>query len=256
MPKLSLPAKLFVAGALALVAVAGVGLLAHRPARAQDLSQSVADEKVAKAWEKFYYEPAKACMECHTFPIKARDKALDLVMLTEYAIWQTHDKHAQAYAVLKGPRGKQIAEVLKKDVLKADAGCLNCHAQNNLIEENKAKKAGVNLELEDGISCGGCHGPSGGEGSWHGDHAIVNGPWRKKTAEEKFKRGMRDLRDPVVRAELCLSCHVGNAAEGKVVTHAMMAAGHPPLPPFEIATFSKNQPQHWRDAAKVPAFAK
>ena len=72
--------------------------------------------------------------------------------------------------------------------------------------------------------------------------------------EDKKKRGLRDLRDPATRATLCLSCHVGNVAEGKVVTHAMFAAGHPPLPPIEIASFSRNEPQHWRDAAHVPFF--
>src|SRR5262245_37689459 len=98
MSRLSLPRKLFGAGALALAVAAGAWLPAHRAARAQDLSQSVADDKVAKAWEKFSYEPASACSECHTFPIRQREKSLDLVILTEYSIWQTHDKHAQAYA--------------------------------------------------------------------------------------------------------------------------------------------------------------
>ena len=51
-----------------------------------------------------------------------------------------------------------------------------------------------------------------------------------------------------------MSCHIGNAAEGKVVTHGMFAAGHPPLPPIEIAQFTKNQPQHWRDSRDVPLF--
>ena len=32
---------------------------------------------------------------------------------------------------------------------------------------------------------------------------------------------------------MCLSCHLGNAREGRVVTHEMYAAGHPPLPGFE-----------------------
>ena len=54
--------------------------------------------------------------------------------------------------------------------------------------------------------------------------------------------------------KLCLSCHVGNAAQGKVITHAMYAAGHPPLPAMDIATFALNQPQHWRDAADVLFF--
>src|SRR5262249_59421636 len=47
-------------------------------------------------------------------------------------------------------------------------------------------------------------------------------------------------------ARLCASCHVGNTAEGKVVTHAMYAAGHPPLPGVEIATFSDAMPRHWQ----------
>ena len=38
-------------------------------------------------------------------------------------------------------------------------------------------------------------------------------------------------------AEVCLSCHVGNAQQGKVVTHEMFAAGHPPISGFEIETF-------------------
>src|SRR5205807_1825184 len=49
-----------------------------------------------------------------------------------------------------------------------------------------------------------------------------------------------------------MSCHIGNAVEGKVVSHAMMAAGHPPLPPIEMATFTRNEPQHWRDPKSVP----
>jgi cytochrome c553 len=65
--------------------------------------------------------------------------------------------------------------------------------------------------------------------------------------------GMRDLWDPQVRATLCASCHIGNAAEGKVVTHAMYAAGHPPLPSVELATFSDAMPRHWKYIAEKPA---
>ena len=56
---------------------------------------------------------------------------------------------------------------------------------------------------------------------------------------------MTNLRDPVKRTALCLSCHLGDAATGKVVTHEMYAAGHPPLPPFEVASFGAALPQHW-----------
>jgi hypothetical protein len=209
-----------------------------------------------EAWKNLQYQEAVACTKCHVQPggndlpdpEKKKARSLDVVLLTEYAIWKTHDKHAQAFAVLKGPRGQAMADRLKQDVTKRDAGCLSCHAMDNLA----SRAEGGSLDRQDGVSCGGCHGPSKGKDSWYGDHSDP--AWRKMSAEEKFKKGLRDLRDPAVRATLCMSCHIGNAAEGKVVTHVMFAAGHPPLPPIEIATFSRNEPQHWRDARNVPLF--
>jgi hypothetical protein len=62
---------------------------------------------------------------------------------------------------------------------------------------------------------------------------------------EKVAKGLRDMRDPATRAERCAACHVGNSAEGKFVTHAMYAAGHPPLPPLEVMTYSLGQPRHY-----------
>ena len=59
-------------------------------------------------------------------------------------------------------------------------------------------------------------------------------------------KGMTDLWDPVRRTEVCASCHVGNYKEQKIITHAMYAAGHPPLPSFEPASFSEFQPRHWQ----------
>jgi hypothetical protein len=192
------------------------------------------------------YDGAQECKNCHTQQTTLEQgAALPFVMLDEYAIWKTLDKHAQAYAVLRTERSQKMAKLLKTDVLKPEGGCLNCHAMNAL-----KTSPGETFNPEDGVSCGGCHGPSSG---WLNDHSKP--AWRKLPPEEKSRRRMKDLRDPVVRAELCMSCHVGNAAEGKVVTHAMFAAGHPPLPPFEVATFCQNEPQHWRDAKEVPFFS-
>ena len=82
--------------------------------------------------------------------------------------------------------------------------------------------------MSQGVSCDGCHGPAE---RWLQPHAFNTKMWRALSPEEKETRfGMFNVRDPVKQAQLCMSCHVGNAAEGKVVTHAMMAAGHPPLP--------------------------
>jgi hypothetical protein len=208
------------------------------------------------AWEKFTYQDSVQCKRCHTAPTAdyKEAKSLEFVLLTEYAIWKTHDKHAQAYAVLDGVRGKRMGRLLGFDVekdatWKERAGCLGCHAMDDLSKENVAKGAGKGLDPLDGVSCGGCHGPSS---YWNGEH--VKPEWRQKTPRQKFQAGMRDLRDPAVRGRLCMSCHVGDAAAGRVATHAMFAAGHPPLPPIELATFSRNEPKHWRDARDVPAF--
>lgn len=206
-------------------------------------------------WKDLKYQSAAKCASCHSVPngnqLPSDDpnskapRSWDVVLLTEYSIWKSHDKHAQAYAVLAGPRGKRMGEILGQDVLKKETGCLNCHAMGNL--DSKADTGG--LDKLDGVSCGGCHGPSS---KWLGDHQEFS--WRNKTARQKHDLGLRDLRDPEVRSNLCVSCHIGNASEGKVVTHAMFASGHPPLPPIEIATFSKNEPQHWRDPVDVPLF--
>ncbi|HEV3119056.1 MAG TPA: hypothetical protein VGY58_18525, partial [Gemmataceae bacterium] len=96
-----------------------------------------------------------------------------------------------------------------------------------------------------------CHGPDFGRGqSWVDEHGSdVPGrreDWRKLTREAKENQyGMIDLWDPAKRAKKCASCHIGNAEEGKVVTHEMYAAGHPPLPGFEVSTFSDAMPRHW-----------
>jgi hypothetical protein len=76
---------------------------------------------------------------------------------------------------------------------------------------------------------------------------VKRDEWRvlaRTEKEEKF--GMIDLWDSGKRTKLCASCHIGNADEGKFVTHAMYAAGHPPLPGFEGSTFSDAMPRHWQ----------
>jgi hypothetical protein len=195
------------------------------------------------AWKEFKFLGADTCKQCHAAPL---GNATDFVQLNEYTVWQTEDRHAMAYAVLEGPRGKQMGKLLADDekfVLKPKAGCLNCHGMHFPGRE------GEGFHIKDGVGCDGCHGPSE---NWLTPHFAQKLAWRKKTAQEKFDLGMRNLRDPAIRAELCMSCHLGNAREGKVVTHAMFAAGHPPLLSIEVGTFSKNMPQHWWDLKEVP----
>jgi hypothetical protein len=190
------------------------------------------------------YDGAVRCRDCHAKPAEATLRSATFVLLTEYAVWKTEDKHAQAYAVLKNNRSENMGKLLGNvDVTDIKVGCINCHALGTL------KNTTEQFKREDGVSCAGCHGPSE---KWINDHSLPK--WRLNTPEQKSALKMTDLRDPAVRAELCMSCHVGKASEGKVVTHEMFAAGHPPLPPFDVATFSRNLPPHWREPKDVPYF--
>jgi hypothetical protein len=123
---------------------------------------------------------------------------------------------------------------------------VSCHgvvvADEKQIDEDSF---GPEQRLESGVSCVVCHGAYK---EWVNNHAAIIGgaTWKKLTrAEKERNHGLRDLWDPAKRAALCCSCHVGNVAEGKVVTHEMYAAGHPPLPGIEVATFGDAMPRHW-----------
>jgi hypothetical protein len=187
--------------------------------------------------DKGKYLGANYCAQCHEEKGKRSD---EYVLLTEYATWKTKDKHAQAYQKLTEPRAKQMGMLLNiKDVTKEDR-CLNCHAAN-VPKELRVEEGEQAFKIEDGVSCDACHGPSS---NWIVPHSLVT--WRTTPMQKKEALGMRDVRDPIKRSNLCLSCHIGNAAEKKVVTHEMYAAGHPPLPSFEVATFSDEMPRHWR----------
>src|SRR5437899_1727543 len=230
---------------LALLGTAAAALLLVGPSGAPGSAVTLQDKgKVGK------YMGAESCQFCHEAgPKKKSDD--ELVRLDEYAIWKKQDKHSQAYEVLV-PKNNFRAERMW-DNLKGHSGwdreftkelkCLSCHSVPAPEE-----RQGKGFSLADGVSCDGCHGPSNG---WFDEH-FNSKDWRTQSPAYKRNLGLIDLRDPVQRAATCLACHVGSAAEGKVVTHEMYAAGHPPLPGFELATFSESLPKHWRLMKDVP----
>jgi hypothetical protein len=182
------------------------------------------------------------CMSCHTF--RGGNYKDDFVLLNEYATWRLSDRHSLAYAALEGPRGQEIGRLLRQDVTKAETGCLGCHAPQSIAPPLRKQNADI-LRME-GVGCESCHGASE---HWFGPHS--EGTWRDNPGE-KLKKQMIDVRDPRRKAALCYSCHLGDAAQGRVVSHAMFAAGHPPLRSVEVASFSEEMPYHWRRADKVP----
>jgi len=175
--------------------------------------------------------------------------------MTEWQDYNGKDKHQKAFEVLKAERSVRIVHRLG---LGEDAtvvrACLNCHA----LPEADGFVPDRSL-LEEGVTCVACHGPFS---EWATEHqngevwraqADVN-PGRLRPdnwfnldrKKKELNKGMTDLWDPVRRAEVCASCHVGNFQQKKLITHAMYAAGHPPLPSFETAAFSNSQPRHWQ----------
>jgi hypothetical protein len=251
-------------------------LLCYAPA-----AQGDKDGPKGKSAERPYLG-FRTCIRCHNSGPQGVSVALpgggtlDLkddswVLYKEYPIWAEKDKHGQAYTVLLNERSKQIGKALGVSEIHRDRRCLACHTgfpisqmpldKDHLVDKELPKSLDVNL----GVSCEGCHGPGGDrkEGDritlkgWMNPHQIQpvppfdqNKPWRflsPQTKRDDF--GFVDVRSPVSRTRLCASCHIGNVEQGRIVTHEMYAAGHPPLPGFELETFTQQMPRHWEEFA-------
>ena len=180
------------------------------------------------------------------------------VNMNEYTIWGGKDKHHQAYAALLSEKSKAMGRILRVTEIHRDKRCLACHASYPVEQLKSSAENPLLIPADDirhpavflGVNCEGCHGPAGdrldGSGKgWAWEHTAWD-RWRFKSPREKAEFGFRNVRSKVTQAQLCLSCHLGNAAEGKLVTHEMYAAGHPPLPAFEIETFIAEMPPHWQ----------
>jgi len=153
------------------------------------------------------------------------------VLQTEYHSWLRGDKHARAYTVLLNERSRKIAVRLGlKEPAHRAAICLDCHAHN--VPEARREKEFL---LSDGVGCESCHGPAE---RWIRRHVEPGATHAANVAD-----GLYPGAGVEQRARLCLSCHFGTAR--KFVTHRMMGAGHPRLS-FELATFSRMEPMHYR----------
>lgn len=187
-------------------------------------------------------------------------------LLNEAATWANADKHHGSYVALLNERSQKMAKVLGivdkngNSLVHRDVRCIACHSGIPLRElemDLDAEHPGLITEamvkeetLNRGVSCEGCHGVAGETNEldgWETEH-ISKKRWRFMDPKYKAEHyGYYDIRSPVLRTRMCLSCHLGNVKEGRVVTHEMFAAGHPPLPGFELETFSLQEPQHWRN---------
>jgi hypothetical protein len=201
---------------MAAVAVGLLGLIVTlwpRGARAQEPAEPV---------ELHLGAGSCAAQACHGGAADSRQ---------EYKIWATRDRHSRAYEALTGELGQRIGERLGKKPTEAPE-CLTCHGTTGV-------QTAATFDPSDGVSCELCHG---GAQKWLGAHATPG--WKKLTPAAKAARGFRDLTTPKNRAAACVGCHV--AEKGRDITHAIMAAGHPPLV-FDTAKFLDDLPPHWTD---------
>ncbi|HZP66657.1 MAG TPA: cytochrome c family protein [Rudaea sp.] len=162
---------------------------------------------------------------CHGASQTFRDSD---IMQNEFAVWQEFDPHAKAYQVLEKPESRAIAEKLGLgDPTKAKV-CLDCHTDNPA-----ADKRGERFQISDGVGCEACHG---GSELWLNSHAD-----RSVAHTDNLAKGMYATENPIKRAEVCLSCHMGE--KERMITHRIMGAGHPRLS-FELDTFTWLHPHY------------
>lgn len=151
------------------------------------------------------------------------------VWLNEYRIWSADDRHARAYQTLLSPESQRMARKLGLPNAQSAKICLDCHSDNVPPEQR-----GPRFQISDGVGCEACHG---GAGKWIESHTEPGA-----THADNLARGMLATERIEVRAEVCLSCHLGT--RDQFATHRIMGAGHPRLS-FELEAYTANQPAHY-----------
>ena len=152
------------------------------------------------------------------------------VLQSEYVTWTRLDKHARAYSILFSAQSKKIAKNLGIKSAHEERLCVDCHAH-----APPPALRGERFRVDDGVSCEGCHGPAQ---RWLPAHVE-----RGATHSRNIEHGLFPTDDAVQRAQLCLSCHLGN--RDRLVTHRLMGAGHPRMS-FELDTFTVVEPAHFK----------
>lgn len=212
----------------------------------------------------------QGCKLCHDReqwnPRKESEDVDGWYLLNEISTWMVHDHHYQAYSVLLNEQSQQMARRLGiekdgKSLVHQHVQCLACHTSAPVSQMSAGEDGIVDVDtlksslFNNGVSCEACHGPMGnrpdGKPGWGAEHVPLAGKdrlaWRSKSPQEKFEEfGYWDVNDTRTQTRICLSCHLGNVEQGKVITHEMYAAGHPPLPSFELSQFVHQMPRHWR----------
>ena len=154
------------------------------------------------------------------------------VLQNEYVTWSRSDKHARAYTVLLNERSKEIAKKLSLPRAGAPVAASASTATRTTRSAQRGERF-RHLRRRRLRSL-----PRSGRSA--GSRATSSPARRTRTTS---RAACIPTENDVARAQLCLSCHLGNAQ--KFVTHKIMAAGHPRMS-FELDTFTQIRPPHFR----------
>jgi hypothetical protein len=157
----------------------------------------------------------------------------------EFAVWEG-TKHAKSFDDITGlDKTEEILEKLEQDDMEESEICSQCHF--TLVEES----------AEAGPSCESCHGAAGDWLKVHNDYGEA-----KKAADESADHKKMRLTKaaeagmiwPTARydaAANCFNCHgmARESLEGDDAA-ALIAAGHPLNPNFELVMYSQGSVRH------------
>lgn len=150
------------------------------------------------------------------------------VWQNEYSVWSDSDPHAKSYQTLLNAESRAIARNLGIANAATAKICLDCHTDNPPQD-----KRGDKFLITDGVGCEACHG---GSENWIASHTS-----RDASHADNLGQGLFPTEEPVARAKLCMSCHMGTG--DRMITHRIMGAGHPRLS-FELDTFTWLNPHY------------
>lgn len=136
-------------------------------------------------------------------------------------------------ATLTTARAERLASVLKIADPTKDARCTSCHAPFQTVPAALLDK---DVKITEGVSCESCHGPA--------ENWLLSHTRKDYSHADRVHAGMRDLKNPYVRANICVACHQN-------VDSDLLRAGHPELI-FELDGQAVSQPKHWRKELDRP----
>jgi hypothetical protein len=200
------------------------------------------DTPEATSYPSKVYRGVGSCVSraCHGSPTSSPMEPAPPAWQSSYTVWVTKDRHAKAYSVLCEQRSKDMVRLLdgvNNPQPWTDSRCLACHSLHGATADRTI--------VADGVSCEACHGAASG---WLVPHTTLS--WKKIPRDKKYSEPyyLHNTTDMIPRAQVCISCHVGQADSKdeatRDVTHALIAAGHPRLA-FEFSAHMANMPPHW-----------